>query len=234
MTLSRGSPLHAVVSTADARAHASYMSETMEERDRDQFDRLCSSIDVRDAQISEADDRGHVLEQVASLLDGGLAAINTAVLQALSTWMRSEAFVALKRLPALERGFSPVCVNLANHLEVNVDWAPSAEVLSHHKVELSLTFRDLLWFFADHPRPSTGALALHGLRPRARRAQRVRGHLRVGAGPLECAQQPGGGAPALARNHGGRDGLRGRRDAARLEVRALRRDASRAMPGEAG
>ena len=76
---------------------------------------ILGRVDVKQAQITKAEDRAYILDEVGNL-PGGLGAINSRVMAALGGWVVGEAQAMLAALPEAERGASVLLTNVATML----------------------------------------------------------------------------------------------------------------------
>merc|ERR1712137_2630 len=77
----------------------------------EKISQLTGRIDVKQAQISKADDRSYILGEVAKL-DGGLGELNATVMNSLKGWIADGMEIVLNELPEAQRGTSSVLYNL--------------------------------------------------------------------------------------------------------------------------
>ncbi|KAL1503881.1 hypothetical protein AB1Y20_012344 [Prymnesium parvum] len=104
--LARRCALHVVLSPADVDGLEALLLERFEE-----LAGLLAGVNARDAQVSQADDREYILQQVARY-EGGLGAITASVCDALRGWLAEEGRAAVARLSAEERGTSALPAKL--------------------------------------------------------------------------------------------------------------------------
>eukprot|EP00964_Phaeocystis_antarctica_P116692 scaffold80604_cov57-Phaeocystis_antarctica.AAC.1 len=77
---------------------------------------ILGRVDVKQAQITKAEDREYILGEVGSL-PGGMGAVNSSVMAALGGWVVGEAQAMLEAMPEAERGTSLLMNNVAIMLE---------------------------------------------------------------------------------------------------------------------
>ena len=73
-------------------------------------------VDVKQAQITKAEDREYILGEVGKL-PGGMGAVNSSVMAALRGWVIGEAQAMLEAVPEVKRGTSLLLSNVATMLQ---------------------------------------------------------------------------------------------------------------------
>ena len=91
-------------------------------------------VDVKQAQITKAEDREYILGEVGKL-PGGMGAVNSSVMGALSGWVVDEAQAMLEAVPEAERGRSGLLSNVAILLK-NQGRLAEAETLQRERLAL--------------------------------------------------------------------------------------------------
>eukprot|EP00964_Phaeocystis_antarctica_P007130 scaffold3863_cov59-Phaeocystis_antarctica.AAC.1 len=76
---------------------------------------ILGRVDVKQAQITKAEDREYILGEVGSL-PGGMGAVNSSVMAALGGWVIGEAQAMLEAVPEAKRGTSLLLANVATML----------------------------------------------------------------------------------------------------------------------
>eukprot|EP00964_Phaeocystis_antarctica_P055877 scaffold32909_cov63-Phaeocystis_antarctica.AAC.1 len=77
---------------------------------------ILGRVDVKQAQITKAEDREYILGEVGKL-PGGMGAVNSSVIEALGGWVIGEAQAMLEAVPEAERGMSTLLSNVAAMLK---------------------------------------------------------------------------------------------------------------------
>ena len=77
---------------------------------------ILGRVDVKQAQITKAEDREYILGEVGSL-PGGMGAVNSSVMAALGGWVVGEAQAMLEAMPKRKRGTSFLLSNVAIMLQ---------------------------------------------------------------------------------------------------------------------
>eukprot|EP00964_Phaeocystis_antarctica_P147706 scaffold114369_cov55-Phaeocystis_antarctica.AAC.1 len=77
---------------------------------------ILGNVDVKQAQITKAEDREYILGEVGKL-PGGMGAVNSSVMAALGGWVIDEAQAMLEAVPEAERGTSDLLSNVAGMLK---------------------------------------------------------------------------------------------------------------------
>ena len=75
------------------------------------IDQILGRVDVKQAQITKAEDREYILGEVGKL-PGGMGAVNLSVMAALRGWVIGEAQVMLEAVPEAKRGTSLLLNNV--------------------------------------------------------------------------------------------------------------------------
>jgi len=95
---------------------------------------ILARVDVKQAQITKAEDREYILGEVGKL-PGGMGAVNSSVMGALSGWVVDEAQAMLEAVPEAERGRSGLLSNVAILLK-NQGRLAEAEPLQRERLAL--------------------------------------------------------------------------------------------------
>ena len=95
---------------------------------------ILARVDVKQAQITKAEDREYILGEVGKL-PGGMGAVNSSVMGALSGWVVDEAQAMLEAVPEAERGRSGLLSNVAILLK-NQGRLAEAETLQRERLAL--------------------------------------------------------------------------------------------------
>ena len=95
---------------------------------------ILGRVDVKQAQISKTEDREYILGEVGTL-PGGMGAVNSSVMTALSGWVVDEAQAMLEAVPEAKRGTSKLLSNVAILLK-NQGRLAEAETLQRERLAL--------------------------------------------------------------------------------------------------
>eukprot|EP00964_Phaeocystis_antarctica_P056600 scaffold33396_cov55-Phaeocystis_antarctica.AAC.2 len=95
---------------------------------------ILGRVDVKQAQITKAEDREYILGEVGKL-PGGMGAVNSSVMAALGGWVISEAQAMLEAVPEAKRGTSKLLSNVAILLK-NQGRLAEAEALYREQLAL--------------------------------------------------------------------------------------------------
>ena len=125
----KGCKLYVVLGRRDVDGFENMLSDRW-----DEMDRIMSTVNARDAQVSKVEDREYILGQV-NQLEGGLGAVTVMVCEALRDWLAAEGKAALDRMPADQRGTSELIMSLAIMLEDQAKYG-EAELLYREALEV--------------------------------------------------------------------------------------------------
>ena len=95
---------------------------------------ILGRVDVKQAQVTKAEDRDYILSEVGKL-PGGMGAVNSSVMAALGGWVVDEAQAMLAAVPEAERGTSGLLSNVAILLK-NQGRLAEAETLQRERLAL--------------------------------------------------------------------------------------------------
>ena len=129
-SLSKGCKLHVLLSEKSVAQFEDKMRN--DERGHNWIDQILGRIDVKQAQITKAEDREYILGEVGKL-PGGMGAVNSSVMAALGGWVVGEAQAMLEAMPEAERGTSLLLANVAVML-MNQGRLAEAEALYREKL----------------------------------------------------------------------------------------------------